>query len=121
MRIFYDGKESIQSWEILNDKLQKKDEFIYDKSYVNDKFFEITEPQEDANFRIVYFDNRVTIIDDSSSSVHVPFYFVKKDDPSILLNMVLFEYSPTSLIIKENFSLYVADSSFTYSLELLDD
>ena len=129
MRIFYDGKAGIQSYEILNDKLQKKDEYVYDESYINDDFFEI-KYNPDADFRIVRFDDCVVIfpcdIDcedpqfrDRLEHKSVWFYFTKKDDPSILLHDVTFDGLQTSLTvpIENDFSIYAIDSTFTYSLE----
>ncbi len=131
MRIFYDGKASIQSYEILNEKLQKKDEYVYDESYMNDSFFEI-KYIPDANFRIVCFKDCVVIfpcdIDCENPGFRfqlenksVWFYFTKKDDPSILLKAITFDGLQTSLTIhldgEEAFTVFATDRSFSYSIE----
>ena len=134
MRKFYDGKASINSYEILTDsndnrKLQKKNEYVYDESYVNDDFFEI-KYNPDANFRVVCFEDCVVIfpcdIDSENPEFRaklenksVKFYFTKKDDPSILIEEVVFHGLQTSLtvMLEGDFTLFAIDASFTYSLE----
>lgn len=129
MRKFYDNAASITSYEILNGKLQKRDEYVYDESYVNDDFFGI-EYLEDADFRIVQFDDCVVIfpcdIDhedpefrDKLEFASVVFYFTKKDDPSIIYQEVTFDGLQTSLTvtIEGDFSIFAVDATFTYSLE----
>lgn len=132
MRKFYNGKEGIQSFEILNKKLQKRDEYIYDESYINDDFFEI-KYTPDADFRVVSFEDCAVIfpcdIDCENPEFRaklehtsVWFYFTKKDDPSILLKEATFNGLQTSLTIvldEKDFTIFVTNSDFTYSLEFV--
>ena len=137
MRKFYDGKEGIQLYEILDGKLHKKDEYIYDESYVNDDFFEIesinifsSAYRPEADFRIVRFNDCVVIFpcdvdcenDEFRTKLEnksVKFYFTKKDDPSILIEEAVFFGLQTSLtvMIEDEFTVFAVDASFTYSLE----
>lgn len=140
MRKFYDGKDSINFYEVLNQKLQKKDDFVYDESYINDNFFEV-EPinifssayRPEADFRVVSFKDCVVIfpcdIDCENpkfraklENTSVWFYFTKKDDPSILYKKVTFDGLQTSLtvVLEEDFTIFVTDPTFTYSLEFAD-
>ncbi len=133
MRIFYDAKASIVSYEIFDDKLQKRDEYVYDESYINDDFF-IVEYNSEADFRVVRFSDCVVIfpcdIDHENPEFRskleyasVIFYFTKKDDPSILYQKVSFDGLQTSLTVTieaKDFSIFALDRSFTYSLEFVD-
>ncbi len=129
MRKFYDGIEGILLYEVFNRKLQKKDEYVYDESYINDDFFEI-KYNPGADFRVVSFKDCVVIfpcdIDCEDPDFRarlefrsVWFYFTKKDDPSILLKKVTFDGLQTSItvVLEDDFTIFVIDSSFTYSLE----
>lgn len=134
MRKFYDGTDSINFYEILNSKLQKKDEYVYDESYVNEEFFKIGY-QKDADFRVVCFKDCIVIfpcdIDQEAiefrmklEATSVLFYFTKKDDPSILLQEVAFDESRTSMTIvldEKDFSVFALNPDFTYSLEFVND
>lgn len=129
MRKFYDG-DSISSYEVLNSKLQKKDEYVYDESYINDSnFFEI-KYNPGADFRVVSFKDCIVIfpcdIDCEDPNFRarlehasVWFYFTKKDDPSILLEKVTFDGLQTSItvILEDDFTIFAIDPTFTYSLE----
>ena len=131
MRKFYDGKDSVNFYEVLNQKLQKKDDFVYDQSYINDDFFEV-EPinifssayRPEADFRVVSFKDCIVIfpcdIDCENPEfrakleyTRVCFYFTKKDDPSVLFKEVTFDGLQTSLtvILEEDFSIFVTDST----------
>lgn len=139
MRKFYDNKASITTYEIYTDsngnrKLQKKDECIYDESYINDDFF-LIEYLKDADFRVVCFDDCVVIfpcdIDhenpdfrDKLEFASVVFYFTKKDDPSVLYQKVTFDGLQTSITValdEKDFSIFALDRTFTYSLEFVND
>lgn len=133
MRKFYDGIDGINLYEVLNKKLQKRDEFVYDESYINDDFFEI-KYNPDADFRVVSFEDCIVIfpcdVDCENpkfraklENTSVWFYFTKKDDPSILLKQVTFDGLQTSLtvILEEDFTIFVTDSTFTYSLEFASE
>ena len=132
MRKFYDGVENINTYEIYNDKLQKKDQSIYDESYINDDFFEIDMHRRGADFRIVLFKDCIVIFLDQDRmkyrSKDVLFYLTKKDDPSILFQTVEYDQSKTSITIefeepgirwaRNEFSIYATNNTFTYSLEI---
>ncbi len=133
MRKFYDRTDEINLYEILNKKLQKKDEFVYDESYINADFFEI-EYNPGADFRVVSFKDCIVIfpcdIDCENpefraklENTSVWFYFTKKDDPSFLFKEVTFDGLQTSLtvILEEDFTIFVIDPTFTYSLEFADE
>lgn len=123
MRKFYDG-EATHSYCVVDFKIVKKEDSIYDESYINENFFEITDINESADFRIVAINSLITIINDVTSigGEDIILCFTRKDDPSILLKTVRFNKHVETFKLIVDFSVFAMNNdSFTYSLEIFND